>query len=138
MSVRRRTLSPMLVGMIPLCLSLQVPPALAQPATEWNPTKAEVTQLPKYCWGQFDSKFKRQRGYSLPACGERFNHFCPALVALKRASIPTASKKDKRYYIKNARDHLVYTRTYWAKSCTAQADFAAAERQLKMLQMFNK
>lgn len=77
----------------------------------FRPTVMEVMLLPQYCWGQFNAKFQGpgMQAYNFPPreiCGERMNHFCPALVSLARA------KKDQRmrgYWIDVANGHIDYT-----------------------------
>jgi hypothetical protein len=77
----------------------------------FRPTMMETMLLPQYCWGQFNPQFQGggMQAYNLPpreVCGERMNHFCPALVSLARA------KKDQRmrgYWIGVANDHIEYT-----------------------------
>jgi hypothetical protein len=77
----------------------------------FKPTVTETMLLPQYCWGQFDARLQGpgMQAYNLPpreVCGERMNHFCPALVSLARA------KKDPKmrgYWIGVANDHIEYT-----------------------------
>lgn len=89
-----------------------LPPKKAQAdLSGFAPTIMETMLLPKYCWGQFNSQFRGagMAAYNLPpreVCGERMNHFCPAIVSLNRA------RKDARmrgYWIGVARDHIEYT-----------------------------
>jgi hypothetical protein len=77
----------------------------------FKPTVTETMLLPQYCWGQFDARLQGpgMQAYNLPpreVCGERMNHFCPALVSLARA------KKDPKmrgYWIDVANGHIDYT-----------------------------
>ena len=78
----------------------------------FHATSMEVVQLPKYCWGTFDSKWTKpgMGAYNLPAgCGERFNHFCPGVLSLQRAKSSLADGKKRAYWLGVAADHMRYT-----------------------------
>lgn len=88
------------------------PGKAAQPdLSGFRPSVMEVMLLPKYCWGQFDTRFRGpgMQAYNFPpreVCGERMNHFCPAIVSLARA------KKDagmRGYWLDVANGHIDYT-----------------------------
>jgi hypothetical protein len=108
----------------------------AQPVSDWQPSEAELQQIPKYCMGQFRKEFQQKPGYSIytiKSCGDHFNHFCPALVGLSRAANFTAPKKERKYYLGTAGSHLRYTRKFLPPTCELEADIKAAEMRHRML-----
>ena len=113
---------------------IAMPFAVAQPASEWQPNVLEVRQLPPYCQVVFNPQLRGVPGYAgIAGCGERFNHFCPALVALLRAEQATSPKTTRKYYLQNAQDHLRYTRTHWAPTCQGESQVRLAEMRARML-----
>lgn len=100
----------------------------------WKPNALEVAQLPTYCQGQFRPDLARQPGYSLPpGCGVWINHFCPAIVALNRAGNVAAPMKDRAYSLRNARDHLSYTRKHLQPTCPLKGELSLLERRAEVL-----
>ena len=99
-------------------LSAAPAPGWAQPGPDpkqdlsgfW-PTALEVTQLPRYCWGSFNPQFRGagMEAFNLPprqVCGERMNHFCPALLSMLRAKKGTPQSG---YWLGVADGHMRYT-----------------------------
>lgn len=105
----------------------------------WKPTALEVAQLPKYCQGGFRPDLAAQPGYSLPqGCGVWINHFCPAIVALNRASNLAAPMKDRVYSLKSANGHLAYTRSHLLPTCPLTNELSLLERQAEFLRIMVK
>lgn len=78
----------------------------------FRPSALEVTLLPRYCWGSFNPQFRGpgMEAFNLPprsVCGERMNHFCPAIVSINRAKKDTTPQRG--YWISVADDHMKYT-----------------------------
>lgn len=105
---------------------------------EWNPTDMEVAQLPPYCQANLRPKVYRGPGTQAYDCGESFNHFCPALVAINRSSSPLLPIQARRFNLQLAEDHLKYTRGHWASTCRLAAQVQAAENQVRMLRIVLK
>jgi hypothetical protein len=101
----------------------------------WKPTPLELSQLPKYCQGQFKKELAQQPGYSIIGCGGHFGHFCPALVALKRAENVTAPMKDRQYNRGRASKHLKYTRDSVPATCPLLRELTQAESRLRLLEL---
>lgn len=108
---------------------------LAEPyqgRSEWNPTDAEVAQLPPYCKASLRPQLFPGPGVGAYNC-DRFNHFCPALVAMNRAMNPMLPMTARRYNLRLAEDHLNYTRTHLSPGCRLVGDLQTAEQQTKII-----
>jgi hypothetical protein len=104
--------------------------------TGWKPNALEIAQLPQYCQGQFRSELRKFPGYTLPqGCGVWINHFCPAIVALNRASQIGAPMKFRVYSLQAAGDHLRYTRGNLQPGCPLAKDLEALEFRERMLKI---
>lgn len=104
--------------------------------TGWKPNALEVDQLPKYCQGHFRSELSKIPGYMLPqGCGVWINHFCPAIVALNRASQVSNPMKFRTYSLRAASDHLRYTRGNLQPGCPLRKDLEALEFRERMLKI---
>lgn len=139
-AVPARTVASLLALMIALLFS---GPALAQSSgakpqadlSGYRPTALEITQLPPYCWGQFNPQFRGagMAAYNIPrGCGKDMGHFCPALVSLQRAK----KGNNRSYWINVAEDHMGYTldRLGDPKKCPIADDihrYAAEIRSLR-------
>lgn len=104
-----------------------------QGQSEWKPTDPEVALLPPYCQVRFRPQQYPGPGASAYGCGDWFNHFCPGLVAMNRAMNPLLPMKRRQGYLREANDHIAYTRKKLAPSCRLAPDVQNAERQLVML-----
>lgn len=109
--------------------------AVAGARSDFDPTPLEFAKLPKYCQGQFRPELTKDPAYRMPACGGRFNHFCPALVSLIRVEFPHGSDAPRHYHLKSATGHLKYTTDAMPASCPLAADVRAAETRLRLLTM---
>jgi len=70
----------------------------------------ELIRLPKYCWGQYNPKFKSPR-YNIDRniCGVRTNHFCQGILRFNRSQNPLASATERRQYLALAIKNFDYT-----------------------------
>lgn len=109
-----------------------------QGRSEWNPTDAEVLQLPPYCQADLRPQQFRGPGTRAYGCGGWFNHFCPGMAALNRAMNPLLPMKARQGYLQAAEDHLRYTRNHLAPTCKLAGSLQAAEQQAKMLRVLVK
>jgi hypothetical protein len=109
-----------------------------QGRNEWNPTDAEVVNLPPYCQADMRPQVFRAPGTRAYGCSERFNHFCPAIVAMNRAMNPTLPMTARRYNLQLAEGHLNYTRTHMPATCRLAPDLQAAENQTRLLRTLVK
>jgi hypothetical protein len=98
------------------------------------PSALEMTQLPQYCWGQFDKKFAGLPGYTISNCGGGMNHFCMGLVYMLRANKPGTPRSQKIGPITQARVELQYTIDRMAPNCPISADVQAAELRLRVME----
>ena len=105
---------------------------------EWNPTDAEVAQLPPYCPADLRPKQYKGPGTAAYGCGGWFNHFCPATVAMNRAMNPLLPMPARKYMLQLADDHLRYTRGHLAPACKLAPSLQAAEQRAKMLRIVLK
>jgi len=109
--------------------------ATAGPRSDFHPNALELVRLPKYCQGQFRPEMAKDAAYRMPACGGRFNHFCPALVSLNRVEFPFGTDAPRDFHLKNAAGHLKYTTDAMPVSCPLSGAVRAAETRLRILQM---
>jgi hypothetical protein len=100
---------------------------------EWGPTDAEVSQLPPYCQVQFRPQQYRALSLESYKCGPNFNHYCPGLVALKRAMNPLGTKQQRRQILGIAQKTLSGVRAKMTPSCSLASEVIGAEQQAKML-----
>jgi hypothetical protein len=106
--------------------------------SEWNPTDAEVAQLPPYCQADLRPQQYRGPGTQAYECGVWINHFCPAMAALNRAMNPLLPMKARQGHLRAAEDHLHYTRGHLTPTCRLAPNLQAAEQKAKMLRMLVK
>ena len=131
---RRRGVAPWVLLVLAACLG-PAPQARAQlQPNEWNPTIAEVRQLPPHCQGVFRKELDTGPN-ALALCGGWFNHYCPALVALHRAEQVTRPMTERRFFAQNAAQHLAYTRKHLAPTCPLTEDLRLAEVRARLLGM---
>jgi hypothetical protein len=104
-----------------------------QGRNEWNPLDFEIPMLPPYC--QVDLRPQQVRGHGTAAfgCGERFNHFCPGMVALNRAMSPLLPVQRRRFFLQEAAGHFRYTRAHWSPQCRLGTDVQAAEQKVDLV-----
>jgi hypothetical protein len=103
--------------------------------SEFDPTPLEFAQLPPYCQGQFKPELAAaDPAYRMPECGPRFNHFCPALVALMRASQITKPKHERQWALAPARGNMKYTTDSMPASCPLAPQVHAAQVRLQILE----
>ena len=105
---------------------------------EWNPTEAEIAQLPPYCQADLRPKSYPGPGTRTYGCGEWFNHFCPAMTALNRAMNPLLPMKARQGNLQTAEGHLQYTRSHLVPACRLAPSVQAAEQRAKMLRIVLK
>jgi len=105
---------------------------------EWNPTDAEVPQLPLYCQAQFRPKQFRAPGNPFAGCPININHFCPGVVALNRAMNPMGTMQQRSYILGIAQRTLAGVREKATPSCAVYNDILRAEQQAQMLRLLVK
>ena len=72
-------------------------------------TTLEITQLPRFCWGQFVQGAKAPE-FNIPAgCGVAMNHYCYGLVDLARGKRTYGNIKERITRFKLAKVNIVYT-----------------------------
>lgn len=105
------------------------------PIEQVKPNPAEMLQLPKYCWGTFgDASFAGQPSYNIPgACGPRMNHFCPALLAINRASEVSRNRAQRKKLANYGTLEVGYTLTAIPATCPILPDVKIAETRAKFL-----
>jgi hypothetical protein len=71
---------------------------------------AEVTRLPKYCWGRYNPKLQGPKYNIDPrSCGPFTNHFCQGMLRFNRSQNPMASKAERAKYLKQSLGNFDYT-----------------------------
>lgn len=133
---RNRRTAPKLLATLALALSAGALAQLPDPyrgSNEWNPLDMEVANLPPYCQANLRPKQYPGPGTRAYGCGDTFNHFCPALVAMNRARNPLLSMTARRYNLSLAEDHLRYNRTHLVPQCRLVGEVQVAEHQAKLL-----
>lgn len=123
-----------------LLLSMTVASAMAEGyRDQWHPTIMEISRLPNYCHGQFRPELRGTPGYKIVNCGNYYNHFCPGLVMLNRASDLTKPKAVRRDILREARLEIGYIRGFpLPQNCPILPDIEAAEARLRMQEMLAK
>lgn len=137
----KRTAGRAMLGAALLAVGGSVAAQLPDPyqgRSEWDPTDAEVAQLPPYCQADMRPQIFRGPGTKAYGCGVWINHFCPGLAALNRAMNPLLPMKARQGNLRAAEDHLQYTRKHLTPTCRLAPDLQAAEQQAKMLRMIVK
>ncbi len=106
---------------------------------QWHPSPLEISKLPDYCKKQFlPNTLEKGRKY-IEGCGGHYNHFCPGLVMLNRASDFTKPKAARREILREARVEISYIRGFpLPATCPILPDIAAAEARLRMLESLAK
>ena len=112
---------------------LLLPNAQAQPPSDWTPTVLEARELPAFCQGKFRGSMSSVPGREPTGCGVYFNHYCPALISLNRASKISAPKKDRQYALQLANGHLQYTRKHLTPTCSMRKELESAEVRARIL-----
>ena len=77
-------------------------PALAGYREETHATSIQITQLPTFCWAQFEVPNAKGDEFTIRNCGPSANHYCPGLIYLiqgrsagtKRKSLPLIQHAD--------------------------------------------
>lgn len=70
----------------------------------------EIMQLPKYCWGHYNKKFKGPKyNINKQSCGPYMNHFCPGILRFNRSQNPMAGKGERQTYLKHSLRNFEYT-----------------------------
>jgi hypothetical protein len=114
-------------------------PAHAQhpvPLVQVPPSPLELSQLPRYCWGQYgDAALRSQPGYTIVGCGPGVNHFCAALVATVRASEAWRPTDERRMLANYSALEVRYTARAISTfpSCPIANDVKAAEMRANFL-----
>lgn len=109
--------------------------AHAQYRNSWQPTTLELTQLPPFCQGQFRPELTKDPAYRFPTeCGEFFNHFCPGLVAMSRASDPAMLRADRKVMFSEFVDHLQYTVKHMRPQCPMAPQVEVMKLRRKFLE----
>lgn len=104
------------------------------PIEQAKPSPLELTQLPKYCWAQYsDTPLPAQQGFNITGCGPRMNHFCPALLAINRASEMSRSYEQRRSLANYAAREVQYTLSGIPGSCPILQDVRMAEMRVNFL-----
>ncbi len=116
-----------------LATLLWLPQALAQPLSDWTPTVLEARELPAFCQGKFRGSMSAAPGRDPSGCGVYFNHYCPALISLNRASKISTPKKERQYALQQANSHLRYTRDHFAPTCSMRKEIESAELRARIL-----
>lgn len=111
--------------------------AQAQPRTpieQMPPNALELTQLPKYCWGPMGAPSVAQLPeYNISGCGPRMNHFCPALLAMMRASDVARPRQQRQFLARYAEREVQYTLTGIPAACPILPDIKRAESRAALL-----
>jgi hypothetical protein len=113
-------------------------PDPTQGRSEWDPTDAEVAQLPAYCQAGLRPKQYPGPGIAAYGCGVWINHFCPALTALNRASNPLLPRRARVGALRAAEDHIQYTIKHFQPTCRLASEVRQAEHRAKMLRIMVK
>ena len=70
----------------------------------------ELMRLPKYCWGQYEKRFKGPKfNINQQSCGPFTNHFCPGILRFNRSQNPMASKMERQLYLQQSLKNFDYT-----------------------------
>lgn len=85
----RRAILPVIAAFMGAFCASEVPAQM----TGLNPTAAEISQLPKFCWDQMGVANAQGDQYRPLNCGPGTNHSCPGLVTLLRAKRERDSRK---------------------------------------------
>jgi hypothetical protein len=108
----------------------------AQPRTpieQVKPNALELTQLPRYCWGSMAGAAYTQPEYNIRDCGPRMNHFCPALLAMLRASDVSRSREQRRFLANYGAREVQYTLADIPAACPVLPDVKRAESRAALL-----
>ena len=102
--------------------------------TGLNPTPAEISQLPKFCWGQMAVPNAVGDQYKPTNCGPGTNHYCPGLVKLLRAKREVDGRK-KRSMVESAASDVRYTEGYIASfpACSIRPHVEATKVEVGLL-----
>jgi hypothetical protein len=79
------------------------------PGQGWEPTAAEIAQLPQFCWAQFTAHKGPEYDIPRAACGSGMNHYCPGLVEHLRAKKSFNDPGKRLGYLNYARKRTLYT-----------------------------
>jgi len=105
---------------------------------QWSPTMLEISQLPRFCRGQFIPEERKVWLATIAPCGTYMNHFCPGLVLINRAANASKSKVERREDLRMARGEIEYTRNFLKQPCPIEDEIQGAESRIKVLQIFLK
>jgi hypothetical protein len=72
------------------------------------PSQLELVQLPKFCWGQYNKSLKGPE-FNIHGCGVGMNHYCQALLALKRSDAPGLPEAKRVQELVTAKRGTEYT-----------------------------
>lgn len=103
-----RELRKLAVAALSICVLAQLPSTLY--ATEYQAPASDVMRLPKFCWGQYNSKLKGPK-YNIEraTCGVYTNHYCPGLIMLNQSLDFRLKPGARRQLIQRARGAFEYT-----------------------------
>jgi len=107
--------------------------ALAEPYSQAPVT--EYTQLPKFCWGQYNDQLQGEE-FWFRGCGVGANHYCEGLLDLWRSK-KTKDPGRKKLLLMSAKRDTKYT-LYWLErekaqgTCSITAHIEATMREIDL------